>query len=223
MVQSAVTLRWARACTYIATVVGLAGLLSPETRPLVLRVTPVYLLLLNGLLLVWLPWARPIGPTLGAIVFVMLFGFGLEVAGVQTGEVFGGPYTYGEMMGPSAWGVPFVIAFNWLLLTYLSLELARQMTRKPGARALVAAGIIVGLDLILEPVAINLGFWSWPDNRPPAQNFLVWGIAGMLLAVILERALPQQRHPMAQTLLLNLLLFFAGIHLATGVLGFSFN
>ena len=120
------------------------------------------------------------------------FTFLLEAAGVASGAVFG-EYHYGTTLGWAWRGVPVVIAFNWLLVINGSICLARRVV--PGLpvflRQLVAA-LLTGLlavlfDVILEPVAIRLGYWQWLGGAVPGQNYLAWFIIAAAAAVFHPR------------------------------------
>ena len=94
--------------------VGFAGHVFSVTLPLMMAITPFFLLIFGGA--AFLPVAmeaeRPLLLWCGATLAVT---FALEVVGAATGLIFG-PYTYGRTLGPQLFGVPLLIAFNWLIV-----------------------------------------------------------------------------------------------------------
>jgi len=157
--------------------VGLGGHLVAATLPWMLILTP-WFLLGSGLAVVvavvpqhhWNTVALWAVPT-----YVVTFG--LEALGVATGLVFGA-YHYSEVLGRLVVGVPPVIGANWVLVvwgTHAALVLCAP--RLPEALRVVSVGLVcVAFDLVLEPVAIGLGYWVWAGGDVPLQNYVAWGL-----------------------------------------------
>ena len=151
---------------------GLIGIGLPLHRDIVL-LTPFNLLVSLGLALYFhIPW------TIRSVSFFLLcyvLGFGAELFGVQTGLLFG-EYQYGQVLGPKIWGTPLLIGANWMLLSYGGGCLSNLLW--PGRswiwRGVAAAALLVGLDLLIEPVAMTHGFWSWAGDTVPLRNYLGW-------------------------------------------------
>lgn len=155
--------------------VGLIGHLFETTRPLMLAITP-YFLLLFGLI----PLAPVIGERRRGVVLwavsTLLITFFLEALGTHSGLIFG-PYTYGPTLGLKLLKVPVVIALNWLIVIVAALSLTRPI-RSPYLAALVVGAAAVLFDFVMEPVAIGLEYWFWHTPEIPVQNYLAWfGIA----------------------------------------------
>lgn len=152
--------------------VGLAGHLIPNTRPLMLAITP-FVLLLSGLI-VLLPIIRARNARLllwlGA---TGLLTFTAEAAGVATGRVFG-TYHYSDVLGPALFGVPLIIAFNWVVVLLGTLSIAGMVFGNRINVVLGACVLTVVFDAVLEPSAVALGYWHWLDNMVPLQNYLAW-------------------------------------------------
>ena len=112
--------------------------------------------------------------------FAFICGFLVEMAGVNTGLIFG-PYSYGEVLGPGLFGTPYIIGLNWFLLSYCALCLLDLFSWANWLKFLLACGLMVGLDYLIEPVAIRLHFWAWEDNMIPVQNYLGWAILSAII------------------------------------------
>lgn len=115
---------------------------------------------------------------------VVLVSFGIEWVGVQTGAVFG-EYRYGQTLRPQLGGVPLAIGFAWLgmLLSSVALlqkAIPRFADRNPAALGLAAGLLMVLFDVVMEPAAIALGYWSWSGNVVPLQNYLAWWLISFL-------------------------------------------
>ncbi|MGV3639154.1 MAG: carotenoid biosynthesis protein [Adhaeribacter sp.] len=174
--------------------VGLYGLAFGDHPEDFRKLTPLNLLLTIGLLLAFhRHWSRPFLVFAGV---VLLTGFLAEVLGVHTGLLFG-HYRYGQALGPKLWDVPLLIAANWLLLVYVTGMLVQALALAWWARAGLAAGLMVGLDLLIEPVAAVLDFWTWEHYRIPAGNYWGWLGVGLLLQLYFQRARLARGNPLA--------------------------
>ena len=126
----------------------------------------------------------------GAAVF--LLGVALEYVGVSTGVPFGRYAYMGVLVPELPGGVPVAIGFAWLLIIvgglFTALRLMPRRTRgNSWAICLLGAGLAVGLDLLLEPVAVHVkGYWEWLDGGAgyygvPWSNFATWLGASFLM------------------------------------------
>lgn len=120
-----------------------------------------------------------------AYFFLISFsiGFGVEVLGTQTGFPFGN-YQYLHNLGLKWIEVPLMIGVNWFVLSYSTALWARRWTSIPLLQMLIAAALMVSLDLFIEPLSATLGFWAWQDNVIPLENYLAWFAVSFLIQLI---------------------------------------
>lgn len=206
--------RWA--VPLVVHAVGAVGLALPQWQGLFLALTPWQLLGAGGLVLAG---HRPLAPRFGAWA-ALAFGLGMafEVAGVHTGAVFG-EYAYGSVLGPQLWGVPWVIGLNWALLAYGCGAWAQARSPRPRVWVPLAAGLMVGLDVAIEPVAIALGFWHWGGGLPPLHNYVGWAAVALLIQLGAAGLGVRYTSPWARPVLAAMALFFVGLALALWGLG----
>jgi putative membrane protein len=157
--------------------IGVVGHALPAVLPSMLTLTPWFLVLSGTVVFVAFASRAPAGPLLWWFVPVGVVTFGLEVVGVATGWIFG-PYHYLTTLGTLWWGVPPVIGLNWVLVVLGAHSGSRLLLpRSPAWVRIVSVGLAcVGFDLLLEPVAIALGYWVWHTASVPWQNYLAWGL-----------------------------------------------
>ncbi|MEQ9187774.1 MAG: carotenoid biosynthesis protein [Cryomorphaceae bacterium] len=187
--------------------VGIGGILYGDAATF-LRLTPLNLLLTFGIIcLNHLDWKR-------AWIFILTYfvGFGVEVLGVQTGVPFGN-YAYGPVLGPKLWSTPLLIGVNWIILLYGANALARKFAMTPWAQALVAAGLMVLLDYLIEPVAIRFDFWSWENGVPPLSNYLGWFGTALTLSLVWQYARFRLNTSVAMAVYAVELAFFGTVNL----------
>ncbi len=145
------------------------------------------------------------------VVFAFLafgVGFGVEVAGVHTGLIFG-EYEYGEVLGFKVWEVPLLIGVNWLVLAYAAGVLAEKITSNTMGRVVLIAATMTALDWLIEPVAIQLQFWTWNAGEIPPQNFVAWFLIAALLGWAFQKLSFRKENRMAVWVLGVQAVFFA--------------
>jgi uncharacterized membrane protein len=155
----------------MAYIMGIIGFQVPVLLPYIRPLAPTNLVVSLILLLAYhTDWQ----PTFGWFAIpAMLIGFFVEVLGVKTGQIFG-HYQYGLGLGGHLWGVPPVLAVNWLLLTYCCGSVTARLPFSTWIKAALAATLMVVLDVFIEPVAIKLDFWTWFGQPVPVQNYVAW-------------------------------------------------
>lgn len=107
------------------------------------------------------------------IIVVTVAGFVAEVVGIHTGFLFGN-YEYGNTLGTKLWQVPLLIGVNWLLLIYVTGQIANYVGSSIWIKSFIGAQLMVLLDIFLEPVAIKFDFWQWAGNEIPLSNYVGW-------------------------------------------------
>lgn len=187
---------------------GIIGLNTPALAPYFQALTPFNLVTSLGLLLLFhTDWNRSF---LLYCLIAFLVGFGVEVAGVHTGAIFG-EYSYGTVLGYKLWEVPLTIGVNWLMLTYLCGSVTDRLPVPTIGKVLIAAGLMTALDVLIEPVAIQLGFWQWHSPEIPTQNFVAWYAVSVALFLVYYGSKFQKKNQLS-ILLLTLQVLFFGIN-----------
>lgn len=185
--------------------VGIIGLSIPFSKPLFQQLTPFHLIMSAGILLYFhRDWNVPF---IGFALLAFVTGMVSEIIGVQTGLIFG-DYAYGTVLGIKAWGVPLVIGLNWFLLVYLTGELLHERIQNRWVASLFGAVLMVGMDFVMEPVAISLDFWQWSASNVPVKNYIGWFCISFGLHVAYRYSRFSKRNPISYFLLLNIAAFF---------------
>lgn len=191
--------------------VGIAGILT-EVHPDFILLTPINLLVSLGIVMVFHPIRNQ--EIRFFLIWSYFIGFGAELYGVQTGQLFG-EYIYGQVLGPKIWGTPLMIGANWVLLSYSIGVTTNHLFPKFHwlPKGLIAALLMVGLDVIIEPVAIKYNFWSWSAGVPPLQNYVGWFLVSLPLLCIFTKTLGAVRNKVAIALFILQILFFLILNL----------
>jgi len=129
--------------------------------------------------------------------FYFIFGllalgmFILETVGVYTGHIFG-EYQYGNGLAMQLFSVPIVIGLNWVVLQIGAMQIVERHLKlcTDFSKAISTGFLMVIFDSIMEPVAIQLDFWTWTGNTVPLQNYLVWFLYSFIAYYLLKDKLP---------------------------------
>jgi len=168
--------------------------------------TPINLLL--GFLL--LIMNVPFGTRKGIAVFLISFlvGMGVEIAGVHTGDIFGN-YVYGNNLGFKVWGVPLMIGIYWAVLVIVTSQISRSVFKNMIFASLFGAGLMVGLDFIMEHLASQYDFWHFEGGLAGAQNYLAWFVVAFSLQILASKWLPKGGELFSRHLYINQVVFFS--------------
>lgn len=175
--------------------IGAVGMLFFD-RALFASLTPFNLLLSLGLLL----WTQEGKNKAFYLFFLLCFITGIvtEYLGVNYRLLFGN-YRYGAPLGWQVGGVPLIIGVNWFAVVLCSgvtvqtvlnaiwnrLRMPDQPPRTDVGRwAIVLDGALLAtaFDWLMEPVAVQLGYWTWQGDSIPFSNYATWfGVSAVLL------------------------------------------
>ena len=163
-------------------IIGSCALFSPLLKSSILLFTPVNLLLIFSLFFyVNNNYSRSF---IFLCLQVFLFGFIVEVVGVNTGIIFG-EYTYGKTLGLTFFGTPLVMGINWINLSLASFGIISFFTDKKNLLIILSSLLMVFFDFIIEPIAINLDFWSWEYITVPVHNYFGWFFCAIIAQLLI--------------------------------------
>lgn len=170
-----------RIITLIAVIylVGIIGHLSSDLVDIMLLLTPHTLFLSAGMVL--FTSMRDFNRKTKIWLIIVYFStFIIEIIGVQTGLIFG-DYEYGKTLGISVLNVPLIIGINWVILILAAVSIS-SVIKDPIPKILMAGILTVALDMLIEPIAIELDYWTWGGGEIPLQNYIAWFIISVGVA-----------------------------------------
>ena len=139
---------------------------------------------------------------------IFLIGMISEILGVQYGLIFG-DYIYLNNLGFKILGVPIMIGINWIILTYITGSFSNYIFNANKKAAIVfGAVLMVVLDLLIEPVAPEMGFWAFDSIFAPLQNYIGWFIIGLLVQGIFHYSTDKKDTTFSFHLLIVQIFFF---------------
>lgn len=188
---------------------GVIGLSIESTREIFQLLTPFNLVATAAIVLHFEEFKNK--TYFGFIFMCFAIGFGVEVAGVATGIIFG-EYSYGPTLGYKLFDVPLLIGVNWIVLSYCTRMAAQRFLTQPLLIALLASAMMVVLDFFIEPVAIKYDFWAWSNESIPLQNYFAWFITSFIIQLIGFKIAPNLNNQLAIKLLVVEVLFFVALN-----------
>lgn len=186
--------------------VGSIGLAIPSTKSYFLSLSS-YNLLLFFLVVLLAPGLKSSKFYL-FILFVFLTGYSVEWIGVHTHCLFGN-YTYGENLGLKLSGIPFIIGINWVVLILVTHSISLKFLNHRIFTPVLAAIFMVGLDFLIEPVAIKSDYWSWQGNHIPVFNYVCWFLISLIIHFIYQKIRLTEQNTVYNCIYIVLVVFFS--------------
>ncbi|MGF2413423.1 carotenoid biosynthesis protein [Ferruginibacter sp.] len=187
----------------------------------ILQSTAVNLLLMFGLL-IWTQHNKNYFFWLFLLIAVAI-GIAVEIIGVNTKLLFG-DYSYGDVLGYKIKNVPLIIGVNWFVIIYccgvsihtllvkaidkVAIDTAtKPMTLKALSVIVDGATLAVFFDWLMEPAAVQLGYWKWAGDIP-FYNYLCWFLVSMILLTAFHFFKFNKQNKFAIHLLMIQVMFF---------------
>ena len=186
-------------------IVGIAGMLLPFSFLLFVKLIPVALLL-SSLALAFFHKNFNL-KTLLVFISIYIIGFFVEVAGVNTGLIFGN-YIYGESLGIKLFNTPLIIGINWLLLVYITASILELSKLTMLLKILFGAFLMLGYDLIIEQIAPILDMWTWQNEKVPLKNYVTWFLLALVFHTAIQVFKIKAKNKLAPVILVCQVLFF---------------
>jgi putative membrane protein len=203
------------AVIYIMFCVGIIGHSIPMTHDLMIWLTPLFLFGMGIFVLNPAIRKKDI-KLLGWIAVTYLLTFFIEVLGVETGLVFG-DYNYGSTLGPEVFDVPVVIGFNWVLVVVGAVILSNWFFKNIYIASFAAGLISMVFDIFLEPVAIELDYWTWTGGDIPIQNYIAWFIIAAIFSFAFLKIVGRRDHSLPVHYLFAQAIFFLALQVAFNI------
>ncbi len=183
--------------------VGMVGLSTESYFSIFIFLVPYNLLITFLLCCFYISFQKYYKP----MVLIAMIGFVIEVVGVKTGVLFG-EYHYGSVLGFKVLGVPLVIGLNWLVLSLATHSIMRVFLNNRFSIICTASLLMVLLDLLIEPVAIKLGFWTWDSSFVPLQNYIMWFFSAFIMQYVLIKFNSSINYKLGLYVISSQLIFF---------------
>ena len=130
----------------------------------------------------------------GWIGVLIAYTYAIELVGVATGWPYGS-FEYTVDLGPMLAGVPVALPVFFIPLVVnaylLCLLLLGSRASNGWLRLAAVIAAVVAMDVVLDPGAVALGFWSFGGGAfygVPLSNYAGWVVSATVAVVTLDRA-----------------------------------
>ncbi|MFO8087418.1 MAG: carotenoid biosynthesis protein, partial [Bacteroidales bacterium] len=113
-----------------------------------------------------------------------------------------------DTLGPKLMETPLIIGVNWLMLVYMVFAITQKMNMNFFTQVISGTFMLLMYDFLLEPVAIQLDFWSWGGTGIPVQNYLAWIVISAVFIGIWRAMKVKIENSVASGLFIIQLVFF---------------
>ncbi len=187
-------------------IVGVFGFKIDELRLMFEMMTPYNQLFTLLICFYYLPKKRFFS------LFILLFtiGLGIEILGVQTKSIFGNYNYINSILGLQVLNVPIAIGFNWFILTIGTRACVNRFTSNLLLQILYSSLLMVGIDFLIEPIAIEYKFWFWENNFIPTQNYFMWFVISISMQAIITRNSAMIPYYLGLSIITSQIIFFVG-------------
>lgn len=118
------------------------------------------------------------------LILISVYATAIEATSVLTGFPYGF-FVYSDVLGSKLAGVvPWAVSFGWVPLVIAAGILSSRVTQNIWLRWLLGMVVLVTSDLVLDPGAVALGFWTWVPAgiyyTVPVVNYFGWTLSAMV-------------------------------------------
>lgn len=191
---------------WLFSISGVFGILSDNYSEWFLSMTPLNLLLTFVILIINIEDFTP--KVILALSIPFFLGFITEALGVNYGLIFGN-YAYGENLGYKVFGVPLMICVNWALLTAVTADVSKYISKSLIVSACIGGAMMTILDILLEVSAPRFDFWEFEGGVVPLQNYIGWFVTAFIAHLGYQYFNVKTNKIISWHILISIALFFA--------------
>jgi putative membrane protein len=190
--------------------VGLIGLSIPEYKQLFIDLSPYHLLL--TFVVLYLSRKTKVDYFSLFAFLIFFLGMLIEILGTQSGLLFGS-YKYGEALGLKFYGVPLIIGVNWAVLVVCCSTWMSTLKFSIWVKSILAAALMMVLDIIIEPIAVEFDYWTWEGGEIPLYNYFCWFALSLPMHYSFLKWKLVENNPVPKAIAVMLFVFFAYLNL----------
>lgn len=131
---------------------------------------------------------RKHGQAIEVLLLAFFYGIILETLNIY----MSGAYFYSDNFYFDLLNIPLAIGAGWAIVYYLANEISQKFGLKWWQSPFLMALIALSYDLVIDVVAIRLGFWSWHISfneewfGVPYENFFGWLVVIWVFAMFMN-------------------------------------
>lgn len=190
---------------WLFNVSGIIGILSSKSEWF-LGLTPLNLML-YFIIILWNLKKIDIR-FLYAFSIPFIIGFLVEFLGVNY-SLFFGTYEYGENLGAKIGGVPIMICINWGVLTVITSDISKIISKNTVIRFVLGGFMMMILDVVIEISAPRFDFWEFENGVVPLKNYIAWFVIASIAHFFYNRFKIESDKKISIQILIAITIFFS--------------
>lgn len=190
---------------WLFNVSGIIGILSSKSEWF-LGLTPLNLML-YFIIILWNLKKIDIR-FLYAFSIPFIIGFLVEFLGVNY-SLFFGTYEYGENLGAKIGGVPIMICINWGVLTVITSDISKMISKNTVIRFVLGGFMMMILDVVIEVSAPRFDFWEFENGVVPLKNYIAWFVIASIAHFFYNRFKIESDKKISIQILIAITIFFS--------------
>lgn len=190
---------------WLFNVSGIIGILSSKSEWF-LGLTPLNLML-YFIIILWNLKKIDIR-FLYAFSIPFIIGFLVEFLGVNY-SLFFGTYEYGENLGAKIGGVPIMICINWGVLTVITSDISKIISKNTVIRFVLGGFMMMILDVVIEVSAPRFDFWEFENGVVPLKNYIAWFVIASIAHFFYNRFKIESDKKISIQILIAITIFFS--------------
>lgn len=143
---------------------------------------PVGLAIISGLMIwQWLYKSAGKRQIMG-ILAALIAGFILSLTSAKVLD-----YNYSETFGLTIFGASIIVCIIWLIVSLSAWSIASVGNISRINKYLLAGGLVLIFDLLLEQVGDDLGIWISPTAQTSMLSYVLWFVASLITFYFYEK------------------------------------
>lgn len=125
------------------------------------------------------------------ISLLIIYTYSIEIIGINTGLPYGN-FEYGVNLGPMFMDVPIALPLFFIPLVFNAYLLCINLFEFSSNRFLryiIIIIIVVVIDMVLDPAAVSIGFWSYENGiyyGVPLLNYIGWILSASVATMFID-------------------------------------
>jgi putative membrane protein len=117
------------------------------------------------------------------IGFIIIFSIIASIIGANTDQVFGS-LNYGNGLGLKIFETPIAIGALWIVIILGSISISQKTTSNKILTICNATMITTIFNVLFEPLAVRLDYWTWEYVYPSMYNYISWLILALIFCSV---------------------------------------
>lgn len=165
-----------------------------------------YLFIFNSLILIWYHRGWYLKFIIW-LIFALITAFLYSYFTLHFPNLIG-TYHFGASLKYKIGDVPLLMLCYWFIAIYTVMLVTKYAKTDLLSRVTIAAVIFTLIDIVAEPVAMQLDLWRWADKTVPIRNYIGIFVLGVIFSFFFFRLELKLKNPVVLTIFFANFMFY---------------